>query len=185
MAGGNAEDEIGVGRQAEPDGTLGGKGDAGKIGGAIEKVEDDLKMEMRRPAAIFASVADVRKDFATGNALTNFQRRKRRSGEMAIESEEFDARCRRVVKDDDGAVIERRGIIGDRVDGRVKRGSNGRAGSNDKVDAEMHCAALVSWIVATGKLRCGVQGTGFIVSANRDRPLSFVESEFDCAIDRR
>ena len=73
MAGGNAEDEVGIGRKAEPDRTLGGEGHAGKIGGAIEKVENNLKMQMRRPAAIFARVADVREDFATRDALANFQ----------------------------------------------------------------------------------------------------------------
>ncbi len=44
MAGGNAEDEIGIWRKTEPDGALGGESYTGKIGGTIEKVENDLKM---------------------------------------------------------------------------------------------------------------------------------------------
>ena len=43
MAGGNAEDKIGIGRKAEPDRTVGGEGNTGKMAGTIEKVENNLK----------------------------------------------------------------------------------------------------------------------------------------------
>ncbi len=84
---------------------------------------------MRRPATVFARVADVGEDFVAGNALADSERRKRCGGEMAVESEELDARRRSVMKDDDGAVIERRSIVGERVDGGVERGGDRSATS--------------------------------------------------------
>jgi len=142
MAGGNAEDKIRIGRKAEPDRTLGGEGNTGKIAGTIEKVENNLKMKMRRPAAVFASVANMGEDFAAGNALADSQRRERCGGEMAVESEEVDTGCRGVMKDDDGAVIERRGVIREHVDGGAKRGGDGSARFDEKIETEMNGAAL-------------------------------------------
>ena len=168
MAGRNAEDEIGIGREAEPDRTLGGEGNTGKIRGTIEKVENDLKMKMRRPAAIFASVADVGEDFAARDVLADFQRRECRGGEMAVESEEFDAGSRSVVKDDDGAVIERRGIVGERVDGGVERGRNGSAGFDEEIEAEMNGAALSKWIAGVAEVRRGVERARLVVTPNAD-----------------
>jgi hypothetical protein len=142
MAGGNAEDKIRIGRKAEPDRTLGGEGNTGKIAGTIEKVENNLKMKVRRPAAVFASVADMGEDFAAGNALADSQRRERCGGEMAVESEEVDTGCRGVMKDDDGAVIERRGVIREHVDGGAKRGGDGSARFDEKDrDRDERCGA--------------------------------------------
>ena len=142
MAGGNAENKIRIGRKAEPDRTLGGEGNTGKIAGTIEKVENNLKMKVRRPAAVFASVADMGEDFAAGNALADSQRRERCGGEMAVESEEVDTGCRGVMKDDDGAVIERRGVIREHVEGGAKRGGDGSARFDEEIETEMNGAAL-------------------------------------------
>jgi len=168
MAGGNAEDEIRIGREAEPDRALGGEGNTGKIGGTIEKVENDLKMKMRRPAAVFASVADMSEDFAAGNALAHFERRERCGGEMAVESEEVDTRCRGVMKDDDGAVIEKRGVIRERLDGGVKRGGDGSAGFDEEIEAEMNGAALGKRIGGVAEVRGGVKRASLVVTADAD-----------------
>ena len=168
MAGRNAYDEIGIGRQTEPDGALGGESYTGKIRGTIEKVENDLKMNMRRPAAIFPGVADVSKNLATGDVLANFQRRKRSGGEMAVKSEEVEAGGRGVAKYDDGAVIERRGIVCQRVDRGVERGGNGIAGCDEQIEAEMNGAALSEWIAGVAEHRRGVERTRFVVTADTD-----------------
>ena len=168
MAGRNAEDEIGIGRKAEPNRTLGGEGNAGKIGGAIKKVENDLKMKMRGPAAIFASVADVSEDFAARDALADFQRSERCGGEMTVESEEVEARRGHMVKDDDGAVIERCSIVGERVDSRAERGGNRSAGFDEEIQAEMNGAALSKWAGCAAEELRGVERARLIVTTDTD-----------------
>jgi hypothetical protein len=169
VAGGNAEDEIRIGREAEPDRALGGKGNTGKIAGTIEKVENDLKMKMRRPAAVFASVADMSEDFAAGDALAHFERRERCGGEMAVKGEEVDTRRRGVMKDDDGAVIEKRGVIRERVDGGVKRGVDGSARVDEEIEAEMNGAALGKRIGGVPEASGGVKRASLVVTADADR----------------
>jgi hypothetical protein len=165
---GNAEDEIGIGRKTQPDGTLGGKGNTGKIGGAIEKVENDLEMEMRRPAAIFSGVANVREDFAAGDALAGLERGESSSGKVAVEREEFDGGSRRVMKDDDGTVVEWRVIVRERMNCGIERGGNGSTGFGEKIDAEMDGAALGEGIRLVAEQWRGVQGAGFVVAAEAD-----------------
>ena len=123
---------------------------------------------MRRPAAVFASVADMGEDSPTGNALAEFQRRERCGGEMAVESEEVHARCQGVMKDDDGAVIERRGVIRERVDGGVKRGGDGSARFDEQIETEMNGAALGKRIGGVTEVRRGVKRASLVVTTDAD-----------------
>ena len=51
--GGNAENEIGIRGNTGENIALRGESHTGKIGGLIEKIQNDLEMEMGSPAAIF------------------------------------------------------------------------------------------------------------------------------------
>ncbi len=70
---GNAQNEIGIGREAGEEIALGGKGNARKIGGEVEKIENDLEVKMGRPAAVFGSSADAGEKLAAGDAVANAQ----------------------------------------------------------------------------------------------------------------
>jgi hypothetical protein len=85
---------------------------------------------------------------------------------MAIESKEVQARRRSVVKDDDGAVIKRGGIVGERVDGGVKRGGDRSAGLDEEIEAEMNGAALCEWITGVTEMRRGVKRARLVVTAD-------------------
>ena len=87
---------------------------------------------------------------------------------MPVESEKVEAWGGRMVKDDDGAVIKRRGIVGERVNRGVKRSGNGSAGFYKEIKAKMNGAALRKRIVAiTEKLR-GIKGPRLVVTADPD-----------------
>jgi hypothetical protein len=123
---------------------------------------------MRRPSAVFARVADVGEDFVAGNALADSERRKRCGGEMTVESEELDARRRSVMKDDDGAVIERRSIVGERVDCGVERGGDRSARFDEEIEAEMNGAALSERVGGVAEVRRGVKRARLVVTADTD-----------------
>ena len=128
-----------------------------------------MKMKMRRPAAVFASVADMSEDLAAGDALAHFERRERCGGEMAVKGEEVDTRRRGVMKDDDGAVIEKRGVIRERVDDGVKRGGDGSSRVDEEIEAKMNGAALGKRIGGVPEARGGVKRASLVVTAYADR----------------
>jgi hypothetical protein len=164
----NAKDEIGIRREAGPDETFRGEGNARKIGGAIEKVENDLKVEMRGPAAIFSCVADVCEDFATGNALVALEGRESFGGQMAVEGEEVEAGERVVVKDDNRTKVERCAIVREGMDGGGERRANRRARCHEEIDTEMDSAAFGERVAVAAKQWRGIKGTGLIVAADTD-----------------
>src|SRR5262245_31862664 len=51
---GYAENQVRIGRQTPPDVTLAGAADSGKIAIGVEQISDDLKMQVRRPSAVFS-----------------------------------------------------------------------------------------------------------------------------------
>src|SRR6516164_2985352 len=54
---GKTDDEIGIGAEAKPEGTLAGTRHSGKFSALAEQVNDDLEMQVRRPAAVDRSIA--------------------------------------------------------------------------------------------------------------------------------
>ena len=62
---GDSYDQIWIGRQRGEDVALRRKSDTRKIGGEIEKIKNDLKMEVRGPATIFGGVANAGERLAT------------------------------------------------------------------------------------------------------------------------
>jgi len=125
---------------------LGRIGYAREIGGEIEKVEDDLEMEMRGPSAVFKASANAGKGLATGDAIAGAQGRERFAGKMTVKGEKCRSISRLVFEDDDRAVIERGAIVGKGVDSGVEWGGYGCSGISEKVDTEMNGSALVGGI---------------------------------------
>jgi hypothetical protein len=70
---GNTKDEIGIGREAGENVALGVEGNAGKIGGEIEQVENDLEVKMGSPATIFGGSTDAGERLTTGNGMAGLE----------------------------------------------------------------------------------------------------------------
>src|SRR5690606_24632970 len=54
----DAEQEVRVGAEAEPDGPFAHRAHAGEVAAPVEQVEDDLEVEVRRPAAVLARIPE-------------------------------------------------------------------------------------------------------------------------------
>ena len=81
---GDAHEQIRIRRNACPHRALGSESDAGKIRAQIQQIQNDLKMKMRRPAAIFVGAADAREFLPPRDGLADFQLRESVSGEVAV-----------------------------------------------------------------------------------------------------
>lgn len=103
--GGNANHKIWVGGEAGPDFALRGKGDAGEIGVEVEQVEDELEVEVRRPAAIFLHGAEGGEFFSAGDGLADLQLLQSCDREVAVEGEESFRAGKFMFEDDDGTVV--------------------------------------------------------------------------------
>ena len=66
---GNSYDQIWIGRQGGEDIALERISDALKIGGEIEEVQNELKMEMRGPATIFGGFPNTGETLAARDGI--------------------------------------------------------------------------------------------------------------------
>src|SRR5579884_1164609 len=85
-----AYDQIGVGAETEPGGALVGTCDAGKVSLLVEHVRNDLKVQVRRPAAIDAHIADAGERRSPCDGLALVQSIERSGAQVAVEGEEGD-----------------------------------------------------------------------------------------------
>lgn len=60
----NLKDEVGVRTEAEPEIALAGRTDADEIAPFSKQISDDLKMEVRRPAAVFGDTPNSAHDIS-------------------------------------------------------------------------------------------------------------------------
>src|SRR5260221_5185576 len=83
----NPNQQIRIGGKTGPNGALAGVSNTWKIRAAFEQVQDDLKMDMRRPSAIFERCAHASKLLALRDALPYFKLTDRVFAWMAMHSE--------------------------------------------------------------------------------------------------
>src|SRR5262245_16951258 len=86
---GYAENQVRVGREAKPNVALARAADAGKIAIRIERISNDLEVQVRRPSAVFAGRADAADHFAFRYWAAHAQAFERIRAEMAIERVEL------------------------------------------------------------------------------------------------
>ena len=99
----------------------------------IQKVDNNLEVKVRRPAAIFVDVADAGELVSARNALPHLEGVKGISGEVAVKCEKFEAIARCVTKNDERAVIERRCVYCDDVDYAIKWRVDRGAGRSEHI----------------------------------------------------
>ena len=78
----------------------------------VQKIGDDLKMQMRRPAAVFGPVAQMRNDLPGRDLGPRLAKCGQASPQMPIERVEG-SRLGHMVKDQRMPVIQRIGIVDD------------------------------------------------------------------------
>ena len=160
------QNQVGIRGKGGEKGALRNESYPREIGREVEQVENDLEMQVRGPAPIFGNCAHRGEGLGLPNVLADVQFCERFAGKMAVEGEEFRGDLGLMSKDDDGAIVLRGSIVGEGVNGGVKRSGNERAGFNEQVNAEMDGAALVCGIRGSLKKRRRVSGARLVVTAN-------------------
>ena len=98
-----------------------GVGDSRKIRAKLQQIENNLKMYVWHPAAVFIFRAHSRKFLSAPNALARFQMNERILGKMPVECEKVLTITRFMLQNDQRSVILRCGIIGNNVDYAIQR----------------------------------------------------------------
>src|SRR5947207_2818994 len=104
----NSQDEIRVGREAKPNLPLTGADYSGKIPAKVQKIGDELKVQVWCPSAIHLGRADGCQALALCKTFTDAQSFQGFQAEVAIESKENCAVIGGVLQDDDRPVVEGR-----------------------------------------------------------------------------
>ena len=161
---GNAQQEIRIRRKACPHRSLGSVSDSGKVRAKIQQIENDLEMNMRRPAAILLTGPDAANLLAARNSLANLKAAKRLSCEMSVQREELFSVACVVPQNHQRTVILRGSIVCEKVHLALERCPHRRARLNKEVHSQMNRATLPDRIVHAPKTRGAVQRSRFVVT---------------------
>ena len=140
---GDAQQEVGVGRQARPQLPLAGQGDPGKVRVPLEQVEDHLEVEVGRPVAVRGRRAHPRDGLARLDAPADREGGERVLGQVAVEGEERRAVARLVAEDRQRPVVLRCGVVREDVDDTRQGGADRRPRLDEEVDPEVDRPPLV------------------------------------------
>src|SRR5262245_4568032 len=165
---GYAENQVRVGREATPNVALAREADAGKIAIGIERISNDLEVQVRRPSAVFTGRAEAGDLFAFRYGAAHAQPFERLRAQVAIEREEGLAACRPVFQDNHVAIIERRGVVCERVQLAFNRREDRRARFCKKIDAQVNRASLAAQFAAGREERRGIKHPRLVVSPDAD-----------------
>jgi hypothetical protein len=83
--GGHARNQVGVGRERQPDVALGSARDPGEVAIEAEQVGDDLQVQVRRPPAVLEGLAEGANALTGRDGLPRAEICNRRGGEVAVE----------------------------------------------------------------------------------------------------
>ena len=167
---GNPRDQVRVGTDGEPERALGGPAGADEVAARAEHVEDDLKMQMRRPVAVDRKVPHGGEALPFADDRARDEAGKRLAGEVAVqrvEAERSPVVFHAVLEHDAGAIVERRRVVGEAVDDAVERGEDRRTGGQEDVEAEVHGTPLVALVAAMAIGLAGVDRPRLVVAADR------------------
>src|SRR5260370_41937275 len=109
-------------------------------------LHNTLEMTVSQPPAVFIRRAQLRKFFATPDAVPRLQPGKRLSRQMSIQSEKFFATGRFMLQDDQRSVVQRCNIIRGEVNDAVQRRAQPSPRLDEKIHAQMHGAPFIRGI---------------------------------------
>src|SRR5262245_24657802 len=170
---GYAENQVRIGREAAPNLALARPADAGEIAIGIEQIGDDLEVQVRRPSAVFDGRTEAGDLFAFRYGAAYAQTFQRLRDKVAVGRAARAAPRRPVSQDDHVAVIERRGVVCERIYLAFDRREDRRARFGKKIDAQMNRASLAGQSAAGLEQRRGVKQPGLVIppDANPDACL--------------
>ncbi len=158
--------------------------DARKISVLVEHVDDQLQVEVRRPASVHRRVTNCGKRLACGNRLPRRQVADGLPRQVTVQRKKDIAGVGLVPKDDHRTVIERRPILGNRMDtardGRVHRCSGRRKQIHAKVNRP-----TLSVLTLTGKQRRRIHAPRFEVPADSNVRAGIVHLSLDATCQLR
>ncbi len=121
---------------------------------------------MRRPPSIFMDRTDLGEGLALGDKLADAELCHAFPREVAVESEKLPGIVSRMSQNNDGPVVERSVVVGNRVHRAIQRRTNVAASFQEKIYSQMHSAALVNRAVAfLEQWRC-IEEARFIIPAD-------------------
>ncbi len=165
---GKAEDEVGIGREREPDGAFARCADAVEIAVAVEHVRHDLKVDVGRPVPVAGRRADRADALAAGHGRARSEPRQRVRRQVPVESVEARRAFRRVLEDHGRPVVEARGIVAQRVDAARQRREDGRSGRHEDVDRDVHGATFGVLARRAGEGVSAVHQARLVVASDPD-----------------
>src|SRR5580704_458925 len=122
-------------------------------------------MKVRRPAAVFAGVADAGERLAARDALPHLEGVKCFAREVPVEREKFQAVAGCVTKDYQRTVVERRGVDRDIVNDAIYGGTDRRAGRGEYIYPKMSGSPLLGRIFTGSKKWRSVEQARLVVAA--------------------
>ena len=112
---GNAQDEVGIGREREPDRALARRADPVEVAVPVQHVRDDLEVDVGRPVAVAGRRADRADALSARDRRPGRQRPDRVGRQVAVERVEAGSVLGRVLQDHRRPVVEPRGVVADGV----------------------------------------------------------------------
>ncbi len=162
-----AEQGCGVRAQAGPGAAPGRGGHAGEVAGSPEAVEDDLEVEVGRPAAVHVLGPKAAHGVAWTEGLTRLEAREDLLVQVPIEGEEGALLLTLVLEDDGGPVVQRGRVALDAEDLRGERREDVGPLRREEVDAEVHRPRFGPVFSVLGEGLRAVQQPGLVVVTDR------------------
>src|ERR1700682_1929209 len=131
-------------------------------------------MEMGCPAAVFFGCADAREFFSASDPLPYFQVREGFCVEVARQSKECASVTSVVLQNYQRTVIERCGVVRQRVNYTVERRMDRSARLSEQIHPQMNGSTLFQRTCIRAEQRRGVQQTRFVVASYADGHLCFI-----------
>ena len=167
--GGHAGEQVGIGRERGPDGALRGGGHAGKVAVQVQRIDDELQVEVGRPAAVDRRGAQRGDLLSGGDGLADGDHGERFAAQVTVEREERRPVAGGVAQQDDRAVILGRLVVGHGVDDAGQRGKDGAAGRCKEVEPQVHRAPRRGVARALAKERPGVDQPRLVILPDAQR----------------
>src|SRR2546421_12470921 len=131
---------------------------------------DDLKMQVRRPAAVDLVAANAGKGRSLRNGLAMVEASERALAQVTVQRVEGEALAGRerdgVLQDYGGTIVKRRVVVAKTVHYTVERSQDRRANLHEYIEANVHRAPLGSVITCNPLLATRGDRARFVVPAN-------------------
>ena len=182
---GNTQNEVGIGREREPDGALARRADPVEVAVPVQHVRDDLEVDVGRPVTVAGRRADRADALSARDRRPGRKRPDRVGRQVAVERVEAGSVLGRVLEDHRRPVVEPHGVVPDGVNASRKWREDRGAGLHEDVDGDVHGAALGVLAGGAGEGIAAVDEAGLVVAADPDVRAPLAHSREEAGRHRR